>query len=147
MLAGCAGGGGATRQRAKSPTSLTLATFNDFGYTDELLAEFTDETGIEVVHNKAATSNDARANFFQKLGKEGLADVEAIEIDWFAEMMQYSDLLAPVPDDLKGRWLDWKEASATDADGNLIALRHRHRPAGHLLPLRPVRGSRPPHRP
>jgi len=96
-------------------------TFNDFGYTDELLAEFTAETGIKVIHNKAATSNDARANYFQKLGKTGLADVEAIEIDWFTEAMQYSDLLAPVPDDLKGRWLDWKEASATDAAGNLIA--------------------------
>ena len=101
--------------------TLTLATFNDFGYTDELLAEFTEETGIKVVHNKAATSNDARANYFQKLGKTGLADVEAVEIDWFTEAMQYSDLLAPVPDDLKGRWLDWKEASATDANGNLIA--------------------------
>ena len=47
----------------------------------------------------------------------------------------------------KGRWLDWKEAAATDADGNLIALRHRHRPAGHLLPRRPVRGRRPADRP
>jgi len=118
VATGCSGGGGTD---SDEPVTLTLATFNDFGYTDELLAEFTAETGIEVVHNKAATSNDARANFFQKLGKSGLADVEAVEIDWFTEAMQYSDLLAPVADDLKGRWLDWKEASATDADGNLIA--------------------------
>jgi cellobiose transport system substrate-binding protein len=119
LASGCApagGGGGGDK-----PSTLTLATFNDFGYSDELLAEFTEETGIKVVHNKAATSNDARANYFQKLGNSGLADVEAVEIDWFTEAMQYSDLLAPVPDDLKGRWLDWKEASATDADGNLIA--------------------------
>ena len=120
VLAGCAGGGGSAEESDGDAKELTLATFNDFGYTDELLAEFTEETGIEVVHNKAATSNDARANFFQKLGKEGLADVEAVEIDWFAEMMQYADLLAPVSDDLKGRWLDWKEASATDAEGNLV---------------------------
>ena len=118
VTTGCATGGG---ESSGGTTTLTLATFNDFGYTDELLAEFTAETGIEVVHNKAATSNDARANYFQKLGKSGLADVEAVEIDWFTEAMQYADLLAPVPDDLKGRWLDWKEASATDADGNLIA--------------------------
>jgi cellobiose transport system substrate-binding protein len=120
VLAGCSQGG-TPEATSDEPTELTLATFNDFGYTDELLAEFTEETGIEVVHNKAATSNDARANFFQKLGKEGLADVEAVEIDWFAEMMQYSDLLAPAGDDVKGRWLDWKEASATDANGNLVA--------------------------
>ena len=122
VLAGCAGGGGGSTEETEGDAKeITLASFNDFGYTDELLAEFTEETGIKVVHNKAATSNDARANFFQKLGKEGLADVEAVEIDWFAEMMQYADLLAPVSDDLKGRWLDWKEASATDADGNLVA--------------------------
>ena len=118
VATGFAQGGGSNPDE---PITLTLATFNDFGYSDELLAEFTAETGIEVVHNKAATSNDARANFFQKLGKSGLADVEAVEIDWFAEMMQYSDLLAPVADDVKGRWLDWKEAAATDAAGNLVA--------------------------
>ncbi|WP_374757258.1 extracellular solute-binding protein [Leifsonia sp. AK011] len=118
LATGCAPSGD---DSAGGTTELTLATFNDFGYTDELLAEFTAETGITVIHNKAATSNDARANYFQKLGKSGLADVEAVEIDWFTEAMQYSDLLAPVPDDLKGRWLDWKEAAATDADGNLIA--------------------------
>ena len=118
VATGCSGGGGTD---SDEPVTLTLATFNDFGYTDELLAEFTAETGIEVVHNKAATSNDARANYFQKLGNSGLADVEAVEIDWFTEAMQYADLLAPVPDDLKGRWLDWKEEAATDANGNLIA--------------------------
>ncbi len=118
LATGCSAGGAGEDD---GPVTLTLATFNDFGYSDELLAEFTDETGIKVVHNKAATSNDARANYFQKLGNTGLADVEAVEIDWFTEAMQYSDLLAPVPDDLKGRWLDWKEAAATDAAGNLIA--------------------------
>jgi cellobiose transport system substrate-binding protein len=122
-LAGCSGGGSPSAQSADpdAPVELTIATFNDFGYSDELLQEYMDEhPNVTIVHNKAATSNDARANFFQKLGNTGLADIEAIEIDWLAEGMQYSDLLAPVPDDLKGRWLDWKEAAATDADGNLI---------------------------
>lgn len=101
--------------------TLTLASFNDFGYTDDLLKEFTAlHPNITVVHNKAATSNDARANYFQKLGKKGLADVEAIEIDWLPEVMKYSDLLAPVPADLKSRWLDWKVKDATDKNGNLI---------------------------
>ncbi|MFF2370503.1 ABC transporter substrate-binding protein [Agromyces sp. NPDC058110] len=100
---------------------LTVATFNDFGYTDELLQEYMDANpNVKVVQNVAATSNDARANYFQKLGKKGLADVEAIEVDWLPEVMQYSDLLAPVPADLKDRWLDWKTDAATDADGNLI---------------------------
>ena len=122
VLAGCAGGsGGDATADPNEKVELTIATFNDFGYTDELLQEYMDEhPNVTIVHNKAATSNDARANYFQKLGKTGLADIEAIEIDWMPEVMQYADLLAPVPDDLKGRWLDWKEKGATDADGNLI---------------------------
>ncbi|NUT59244.1 MAG: carbohydrate ABC transporter substrate-binding protein [Agromyces sp.] len=100
---------------------LTVATFNDFGYTDELLQEYMDENpNVTVVQNKAATSNDARANYFQKLGKKGLADVEAIEVDWLPEVMQYSDLLAEVPSGTADRWLDWKVDAATDADGRLI---------------------------
>ena len=102
---------------------LSLATFNDFGYTDELLQEYMDENpNVTIVHNRAATSNDARANYFQKLGKEGLADIEAVEVDWFTEAMQYSDLLAEVPDSAKGRWVEWKEAAATDADGRLVGF-------------------------
>ena len=70
VLAGCAGGAtpGETTEPGGEDVTLTLATFNDFGYTDELLAEFTAETGIKVVHNRAAESADARSNFFQKLG-------------------------------------------------------------------------------
>ncbi len=101
--------------------TLTVATFNEWGYTDELLQEYMDEhPNITVVHNRAATSDDARANFFSKLGKTGLADVEGVEVDWLPEVMQYSDLLEPVADDLKSRWLDWKVEAATDSDGNLI---------------------------
>lgn len=120
-LAGCASGaeGGGTDPNAE--VTLTVATFNDFGYTDELLQEYMDEhPNVKIVHNRAATSNDARENYFQKLGKTGLADIEAIEVDWLPEVMKYSDLLAPVGDDLKGRWLDWKTEAATDAEGNLI---------------------------
>jgi len=122
VLAGCGGtSGGEATTDPNEKVELTIATFNDFGYTDALLAEYTKlHPNVTIVHNKAATSNDARANYFQKLGKTGLADIEAIEIDWMPEVMKYADLLAPVPDDLKGRWLDWKEEGATDADGNLI---------------------------
>lgn len=122
VLAGCSGGDSPTPTAdPDEKITLTIATFNNFGYTDEFLQKYEDEhPNITIVHNKAAESGDARKNFFQKLGKEGLADIEAVEVDWLSEAMQYSDLLAPVPEDLKGRWLDWKEKAATDADGNLI---------------------------
>ncbi len=122
VLAGCSTGGGASPTTdPNEKITLTVSTFNDFGYTDALLAEYTTlHPNVTVVQNKAATSNDARANYFQKLGKSGLADVEAIEVDWLPEVMKYADLLAPVPSDLKDRWLDWKTEAATDPDGNLI---------------------------
>ncbi len=104
--------------------TLTVATFNDFGYTDEMFAQYEAENpGVTIVHNRAATSNDARDNFFTKLGAgSGLADIEAVEVDWFAEMMQYSDKLADLSsDEVADRWVDWKTAAATDADGRLVA--------------------------
>ncbi|MET0974132.1 MAG: carbohydrate ABC transporter substrate-binding protein, partial [Leifsonia sp.] len=120
IAAGCSSAGsgsGSTDEKIE----LSVATFNDFGYTDELLQEYMDANpNVTVVQNKAATSNDARANYFQKLGKKGLADVEAIEVDWLPEVMKYSDLLAEVPEDTKSRWLDWKTDAATDGDGRLI---------------------------
>ena len=124
VLAGCAGGAGETPPAdSDEQITLTVATFNDFGYTDELLQEYMDENpNIKVEHTRAAESGDARTNYFAKLGKEGLADIEAVEIDWFAEAMQYSDLLAEAPDSVKGRWLDWKEEAATDGEGRLVGF-------------------------
>ena len=104
--------------------TLTVATFNNFGYTDELLNGFTElYPNIKVEHTIAETSNDARTNYFTKLGAgSGLADVEAVEVDWFPELMQYSDKLTDLTSDsVEGRWLDWKTAAATDADGRLVA--------------------------
>ncbi|PKQ18838.1 MAG: ABC transporter substrate-binding protein [Actinobacteria bacterium HGW-Actinobacteria-8] len=104
------------------PITLTVATFNNFGYTDAMLQEYMDlHPNVTVVSNVAATSNDARTNYFAKLGAGGLADVEAIEVDWLPEVMQYTDFLADLTDPaVEGRWLDWKAAAATDPDGRLI---------------------------
>jgi cellobiose transport system substrate-binding protein len=115
---------GSSTDWTKEDVTLTLATFNNFGYSDDMLKGFTDKyPNVTIEHTIAATSNDARTNYFTKLGAgSGLADVEAVEIDWFAELLQYSDKLADLSDPaLDGRWLDWKTAAATDANGRLIA--------------------------
>jgi len=122
VATGCAADDGGNTGEGGDIT-LTIASFNDFGYTDELLQEYMDANpGVTIVHNRAATSNDARANFFQKLGAgSGLADVEAIEVDWLPELMQYSSKLYDLSDPaVDGRWLDWKAAAATDAEGRLV---------------------------
>lgn len=136
VLAGCGGSddgdnGGSAPAGDLPPLSegpgdeevtVRVATFNQFGYTDELLQEYMDMyPNVTIVQSKAATTDEARENFFTKLGSQGLADVEAVEVDWFADTMQYSDLLADLSDpDVENRWLDWKSEAATDADGRLI---------------------------
>ncbi|WP_418276141.1 ABC transporter substrate-binding protein [Isoptericola jiangsuensis] len=104
--------------------TLTIATFNNFGYTDELLAQYTEEhPNVTVKHTTAAESGDARTNLTTKLaaGGEGLADIEAIEVDWLPELMQYPDLFSDLTDaELDGRWVQWKVDQATTPDGKLI---------------------------
>ena len=75
-------------------------------------------------HDRAQQGGDVERRSRELLPEarqdSGLADVEAIEVDWLPEVMQYSDLLAEVPSGTADRWLDWKVDAATDADGRLI---------------------------
>ena len=102
--------------------TLTVATFNEFGY-EELIKEYMAENpNITVEQRKAATANEARDNMNTRLAAgSGLADIEAIEIDWLTELMQYPDKFVDLADpELEGRWLDWKTAAVTTEDGKLI---------------------------
>lgn len=102
--------------------TLTVATFNEFGY-DDLFAEYeAANPNVTVEHKKAATSNEARDNLNTRLAAgSGLSDIEAIEVDWLPELLQYSDKFVDLTsDDVEGRWLDFKVAQATAEDGRLI---------------------------
>jgi cellobiose transport system substrate-binding protein len=103
--------------------TLTLGTFNEPGYTDEMFAAYEAENpGITIENKKAATSNEARDNLNTRLASgSGSSDVEMIEIDWLPELMQYPDKFVDLTDPaLDGRWLDWKVAQATTPDGILL---------------------------
>ena len=115
-------GGSTTTTGGGEQITLTVATFNEFGY-DNLLAEYnTLNPNVKAVEKKAATSDEARENFMTKLAAgSGLSDIEGVEVDWLPEIMQSSDLLADLTDPaLEGRWLDWKTAAVTTEDGKLI---------------------------
>lgn len=104
--------------------SLTVATFNEFGYED-LFKEYEQlHPEIKIVHKKAATSNEAHDNLNTRLAAgSGLADIEAVEVDWLPQLLEYSDKFNDLSgDDVKGRWLDWKVAAATDQEGRLIGF-------------------------
>lgn len=123
-LTACGGGSDEGAAEEDGPITLKVATFNDFGYTDEMLAEYTKEhPNVKVEHVKAATTDDARSNMTTKLaaGGEGLADIEAIEVDWLPELSQYPDLFTDLADpELDGRWVDWKVQQATTPEGKVI---------------------------
>ena len=102
--------------------TLTVATFNEFGY-EELIEEYMElNPNITVEQRKAATTNEAREKLATGLAAgSGLADVEAVEVDWLPELMQFSDRFEDLTDpELEGRWLDWKVGMATTADGMLM---------------------------
>lgn len=129
IAAGCSGAdegeaeaGSADDGAATEEITLTVATFNEFGY-EELIEEYMDANpGIVVEQKKAATSNEARDNMNTRLAAgSGLADIEAIEVDWLPELMQYPDQFVDLADPaVEGRWLEWKVEQATTPDGKLI---------------------------
>lgn len=125
--AGCATNESGTDEPAEQvdggeEITLTVATFNEFGY-EGLIEEYMDlHPNITVEQIKAATSNEARDKLNTSLAAgSGAADIEAIEVDWLPELMQYPDMFEDLSDpEVEGRWLDWKVAQATTEDGKLI---------------------------
>lgn len=102
--------------------TLSVATFNEFGYED-LLTEYEEQNpGVTVEHIKADTADNARAALRNSLGADsGAADVEAIEVDWVTEFQQYPDKFVDLSsEEVEGRWLDWKTEAVTLEDGMLL---------------------------
>lgn len=121
VATGCSSGGSGT---SDEKITLTLATFNNFGYTDELLAQYHElHPNITVKQSIAATTDDAQTNLFTKLAAgSGLSDVQAVDVDWMAKVKQYPDLFVDLKaDDNKDRYSDWKAAGGT-VDGKVIGL-------------------------
>ena len=107
---------------ADGKIKLTVATFNEFGY-EELIEEYNamqDEVVVE--QKKAGTANEHQDNLYTKLAAgSGLSDIEAVEVDWWAALMEQSDAFVDLSDpEVEGRWLDWKTEAATTPDGALI---------------------------
>ncbi len=130
VASACGGGGGTDTDAAEGEDggestdeiTLTVATFNEFGYED-LLTEYEElNPGINVEAVKAATSQEARDKLNTSLAAgTGASDIEAIETDWWPELKQYADNFEDLSSpDVEGRWIDWKTADATTEDGKLL---------------------------
>jgi cellobiose transport system substrate-binding protein len=115
----------ASPEEAGAPITLTVSTFNEFGYTDELLAEYTEENPhVTVEHIVAPTSDEARLQMLEAFTRNDgaeLADVVAAEVDWMPELMQHPDLFEDLTDpEVTQRWVEWKVAQATTPEGKLL---------------------------
>ncbi|NLE72029.1 MAG: carbohydrate ABC transporter substrate-binding protein, partial [Actinomycetales bacterium] len=115
-------GTGADDGTTDEEITLTISTFNEWGY-DTLLDQYMElHPNITIEHNKFATSNEARDQFNTALAAgSGLADVVGVEVDWMPEIMQYADQFVDLTSDsVEGRWQDWKVGQATTPDGKLV---------------------------
>jgi len=126
VATGCSSGSESTSTASEAtgtePVTLSVATFNEFGYED-LYTEYMElNPNVTIEAKKAATSNEARDNLNTRLAAgSGASDIEAVEVDWLPELMQYPDKFVDLNDpSVEGRWLPWKAAQATTTDGKLI---------------------------
>ncbi|WP_307844996.1 ABC transporter substrate-binding protein [Actinotalea solisilvae] len=130
VASACGGGGDGTESgeegdgggESTEEITLTVATFNEFGYED-LLTEYEElNPGITVEHVKAATSQEARDKLNTSLAAgSGASDVEAIETDWWPELKQYADNFEDLSSpEVEGRWIEWKTNDAMTEDGKLL---------------------------
>ena len=150
VLAGCAGGGG-TEPSADSdePITLTVTTFNDFGYDDTARRSTWTRTRTS---RSSTTSTPVGRRPHELLrrssARSGLADVEAVEEDWFTEVMQVSDLLAEVPDERQGplgRLEGSRRRPTPTAASSATAPTSARRASATTADA--LRGRRPAHRP
>ncbi len=122
VLALTAACGGGDSEAEDSRTTLTIATFNEFGY-EGLLDEYMElNPDIKVVQKKTGTWEEHRDNLYTKLAAgSGLSDIEAIEGDGMPAILEEEGAFVDLSDDaLDGRWLDWKAEAGADAEGRLI---------------------------
>jgi len=134
LLATACGGGSSDDDAAGGDEggqiTLTISTFNQFGYED-LLDEYMElNPDIKIEHNKFAKSDDAKEQFQTALGAgSGLADVVGVEVDWLPQMIQYSDQFTDLTSDsVEGRWnehydaIDVRQADRILAEWDLLEL-------------------------
>ncbi|HXH80618.1 ABC transporter substrate-binding protein [Nocardioides sp.] len=115
-------GGDDSGSEADGKVTLTVATFNEFGY-EELIEQYMEENpDIKVVQKKTGTWEEHRDNLYTKLAAgSGLSDIEAIEGDGMAAILEEADAFTDLTDpEVEGRWLDWKTEGGTSTDGQLI---------------------------
>lgn len=113
---------GSSTTASNEKVTLTVATFNEFGYSDLYKEYMQLHPNVTIEGKKAATSNDARTALTTALSAgAGASDIEAADVDWMPELIQSADAFANLTSDsVKDRWPTWKSGQATTTAGKLI---------------------------
>lgn len=113
----------AEQEDLKEGEAITITTFGEFGY-DALIEQWNEENpDIQVEQTKVSKWDDWKAEVTTSLqaGGEGLPDIVALEGDYMPAVVAAPDVWVDLSqDEVEGRWLDFKEAGATTADGALL---------------------------
>lgn len=125
VATGCSASTDDAPASSDNPIELSVTTFGTFGY-DDLYKEYeAANPGITIKATNIDTGGNARTDLFTKLAAgTGLADVVALEEGWLGSVMEVSDQFTDLNEygagDISSRWVDWKLAQGTDADGRVI---------------------------
>ena len=169
VLAGCGNGSSSDTADAGSSagsgspcgttenTTLTVGLFGTFGFKEAGLWDAYKKVcpNITIKEDVVEQSADYWTRLKTRLASSsGLADVQAIEIGFVADVVQNhgEDFVNwnTVPNAAadKAEFYPWKWEQASTNDGKTtVGSRHRHRPGGDLLPQRPPQEGRAPVRP
>lgn len=105
--------------------TLTITTFNQFGYEDLYEQYMEEHPNITIEATAIDTGGNARTDTFTKIAAgSGLSDIVAIEEGWLGAIMEVSDNFVDLRDygieDRKSDWLEWKYNQVIDQDGRVI---------------------------
>ncbi|MGZ0212231.1 MAG: hypothetical protein ACKVI4_07105, partial [Actinomycetales bacterium] len=122
LATGCSATDGGS---SDGPITLTVTTFGTMGLDDLYAAYEAENPNITIKATNIDTGGNALTDWKTKQAAgAGLPDVQAVEEGWLGQVMQVSDTFVDLSeygaDDIKDRWVDWKLAQGTDADGRII---------------------------
>ncbi len=119
------GAGGDSTTSTDEEVTLSITTFNQFGFEDLYKEYESAHPNIKIEATNIDTGGNARTDTFTKIAAgSGLTDIVALEEGWLGSVMEVSDNFADLRDygieDRKDDWLPWKYQQATDQEGRVI---------------------------
>lgn len=121
-LSACGGSDDDSDSSSGKPVEVTITTFGEFGYSDNIAAWNAANPDIHVTERKIGKWDDWKVELTTKLqAGSGLPDIVGIEGDMIPAIVANPDAWVDLSDpSVEGRWLKFKSDAATTSDGKLV---------------------------